>query len=148
MSLDFRPPLLELHAHQSSLPVKVGTKTTPLPMFRLVHQSALHRVPVHVAQFLNVLMFRPHVEIVKAFLPHRSRFEVRSPTHRKGRDEWGTRHLPRTLRDIDDRTVRIESSSWAFGRATSRSWIRPEPGSPDYSVVAGLSSPVGPSSFR
>src|ERR1019366_7125613 len=37
------------------------------------------RVAVHVAQLLDLLLFGPHVEIVEAFLPHRSGFRVGYP---------------------------------------------------------------------
>src|SRR5271157_1448208 len=44
-------------------------KTAPRPMFRFCDQPALHRIAVNVAQLLDALALRPHVEIVIASLP-------------------------------------------------------------------------------
>ena len=46
---------------------------------------------MHGAQLLDVFVFSSHIENVEAFLPDLRRFGTRNPTHRKGRDEWGTR---------------------------------------------------------
>src|SRR5438477_5231204 len=47
-------------------------KAAPLPIFRALHQSPLHRVAMYVAQLFNLLLFTSHVEIVVAGLPERT----------------------------------------------------------------------------
>ena len=47
----------------------VVTETGPRPIFGARHQSALHGVAVHVAEFFCPLLRIPHVEIVVAGLP-------------------------------------------------------------------------------
>jgi hypothetical protein len=48
---------------------KVTTKTAPSPQFRTHDQPILHRIAMHIAKFLDALVFCPDVEIVKPFLP-------------------------------------------------------------------------------
>jgi hypothetical protein len=40
-----------------------------MPKFRGGRQSALHCIAMQVAQFFDAFAFRPHVEVVEAFLP-------------------------------------------------------------------------------
>lgn len=95
MTLDFERPLLKVCAHRSGFSEEIGAETAPLPLLGFFHQSPLHWVAVYVTELLDVFPFRPHVEIVETFLPDLRRFAARNlpwdPTHRKGRDEWGTR---------------------------------------------------------
>ena len=66
-----------------NLHIKVRPKAAQLPMFRLLHQTPLHRVPVHVTQLLNPLALAPDIEII----------EPGSITYSFAKDanEWGTR---------------------------------------------------------
>src|SRR2546427_5545851 len=41
----------------------------PRPTFRILHQAALHGIPVHVLQLLDSLLIAPHVEVMEAPLP-------------------------------------------------------------------------------
>ncbi|SRR5258708_429548 len=43
---------------------RVGAEGAPAPRFRRRRQAALHRIAVHAAQFLNVLVLSPYVEVV------------------------------------------------------------------------------------
>jgi hypothetical protein len=69
--LDLQRPVLIVHSHQTTLTARVGAKAAPLPLTGLEHQSALHRVAVHVAQLFDALPFAINVEVVEAFLPNR-----------------------------------------------------------------------------
>ena len=53
----------------SKLAVCVVPEARPLPLLRLLDQPALHRVAVHIAKFLDPLLFAPDVEIVVTALP-------------------------------------------------------------------------------
>jgi hypothetical protein len=43
---------------------KIGAEAAPAPQFRRLHQTALHRIALPVAQFLNAFAFCPDVEIL------------------------------------------------------------------------------------
>src|SRR5262245_51281880 len=47
----------------------VASVAAPVPLFWFFHQSAFHRIAVHVAQLLNVLLLGEDVEVVEAPLP-------------------------------------------------------------------------------
>lgn len=65
-------PAVDLHwAHFS---VCIGTKAAPAPLLGFEDQSTLDRVTMHVAQFLDALVLRPYVEVVKTALPYVSWF--------------------------------------------------------------------------
>src|SRR5260370_13696616 len=44
-------------------------KAAPLPVLRTLAQSALHRVPMNVAQFLHELGIATHIVVVISLLP-------------------------------------------------------------------------------
>jgi len=71
-------PLIDLHP--SGFPQRVGTVTAPAPEFRRRHQAALHRIPVHVAQFLDAFAFAPDVEILESLLPDVPRYNTAAVT--------------------------------------------------------------------
>jgi hypothetical protein len=60
-------PLVD--SYQTGFAEKVGAEAAPAPQFRRRHQTALYRIAVHVAQFLDALVFGPHVEVVESLLP-------------------------------------------------------------------------------
>src|SRR5258708_1607830 len=60
-------PLVD--SYSTCLAEKIGAEAAPAPKFRRLHQTALHRIAVHVAQFLHAFAFCPDVEIVKSLLP-------------------------------------------------------------------------------
>ena len=60
-------PLVD--SYSTCLAEKISAEAAPAPKFRRLHQTALHRIAVHVAQFLNAFAFGPDVEIVKSLLP-------------------------------------------------------------------------------
>ena len=60
-------PLVDLD--QPDLAEGISAETAPAPEFRGLHQATLHRVAVHVAQFLDTLVTTPDIEVVEAFLP-------------------------------------------------------------------------------
>jgi hypothetical protein len=60
-------PLVD--SYHTGFAEEVGAKAAPAPQFRRHHQTALHRIAVHVAQFLNALAFGPDVEVVESLLP-------------------------------------------------------------------------------
>src|ERR1039457_2508753 len=68
---DFQRPFLKLHPHRSCLSITIRPETAPLPLFGQFHQSPLHRVPVHIAQLLDLFACAPHIEIIEALLPNR-----------------------------------------------------------------------------
>src|SRR5205814_2489808 len=43
--------------------VHVSAETAPSPLVGFGHQAALHRIAMHVAQFLNSLARRPHIQV-------------------------------------------------------------------------------------
>src|SRR5258708_16305890 len=58
-----------VHLHRPRFTEGISSKAAPIPKFGGRHQSALDRIAMHVAEFLDPFPFRPHVEIVKALLP-------------------------------------------------------------------------------
>src|SRR6266496_2650093 len=70
-TLDFQRPLLKLHPHRPRLSITISSETAPHPLLRTLHPSPLHRIPVQVAQLLDVLTRAPHIEIIEALLPNR-----------------------------------------------------------------------------
>jgi len=48
---------------------RVVAKTAPWPLLRFEHQSTLHRVAMHVAQFFHALLFREYHEVIETALP-------------------------------------------------------------------------------
>jgi hypothetical protein len=60
-----------LNLNHTFRPRQVVAVAAPLPILRLFHQPALHRIPVHVAQLLDSLMVTEYIEIVIALLPNR-----------------------------------------------------------------------------
>ena len=60
-----------IHSHWSGLVQEIETITAPPPILRRTHQSALYRIPMHVPQFFDPLLRRPHVEVVETRLPER-----------------------------------------------------------------------------
>jgi hypothetical protein len=79
---------LALNLHSSFAPGCVLTKATPLPIFRALTQSALHRIPVDITKLLHKLTIVPDVEIVIALLPE---MLGKIPTQANSGLEWGTR---------------------------------------------------------
>src|SRR4051812_921424 len=59
-----------IEAQRAYLSPAVPVKAAPRPLLLLQHQASLHRIAVHVAQFLQPLAFRPHVEVIKSGLPN------------------------------------------------------------------------------
>jgi len=80
---DLQRPLLKVYPHRTWFSIKVRPKAAPLPMFRLLHQAPLHRIPVHVTQLLDPLAFAPDIEILESFLPDRNRGGVPEPSLRR-----------------------------------------------------------------
>src|ERR1019366_4210932 len=62
----FQRPFLKLHPHRSCLSITIRPETAPLPLFGQLHQSPLHRVPVHIAQLLDVLPRAPHISRIRS----------------------------------------------------------------------------------
>jgi hypothetical protein len=48
---------------------RVIAVTAPSPLLRRRDQSALHRIPVHIVQFLNDLFLREYVEVIRSGQP-------------------------------------------------------------------------------
>ena len=65
-------------------------KTTPLPVSRLLHQSALHRIAVQIPQLHRELVRIAYVAIMVAFLPEGTCFLRAQVRPTEGRT-WGTR---------------------------------------------------------
>src|ERR1700723_3695280 len=63
-------PLVKANPDQPALSVTVGAEAAPSPLLGPFHQSALYRIAVHVAQFLDPLPLAPHIEVVEALLPN------------------------------------------------------------------------------
>src|SRR5271163_3352612 len=61
-------PLID--SHRAHFPESITPIAAPPPLLRFLHQPSHYRIPVHVAQLLDPLSCRPHVEIVEASLPH------------------------------------------------------------------------------
>jgi len=74
----------------------VVTKTTPLPILRLLHQITLDRVAVYVSQFLNPLLCGVHVEVVITRLPEVFLVANQSPCHRLLQRLSATASVPRS----------------------------------------------------
>ena len=64
--------------HQTGFAKGITSKAAPAPLFRRLHQSALYRIAMHVAQLFDSLVLRPNVEIIEARLPDGHRFTRRS----------------------------------------------------------------------
>ena len=92
--LDFQRPFLKVDANQTFLATKVRTEAAPPPLVRLFHQSSLHRIAMHIAEFLDPLPLRPHIEIVEALLPDGIGSKV--PERSLSRDALGSKavYLP------------------------------------------------------
>jgi probable HAF family extracellular repeat protein len=68
---DFHPGLAPLvDSHRALFPESITPIAAPRPLLRFQHQPSRYRIPVHVAQLLDPLARRPHVEIIEATLPH------------------------------------------------------------------------------
>src|SRR5208337_3335583 len=61
--------LLFVDQHWPTLFISVGAATAPAPFFWRGHQSAPHRILVHVAQLLRAFVPVPHDKIIEAPLP-------------------------------------------------------------------------------
>src|SRR5271167_3116634 len=61
-----------VHGQKRTCRSVVISPTTPRPILWMLHQSANHRIRVHVIQFLLLLSVAVHVEIVKSRLPEGS----------------------------------------------------------------------------
>jgi hypothetical protein len=48
---------------------RVISVAAPTPLFRRRHQTTLHRIPVHIVQFLNDLFLREYVEVIRSGQP-------------------------------------------------------------------------------
>jgi hypothetical protein len=66
-----RPPL-RLDLHYSDFPESIVAETAPFPLRRFRHQSALHRVAMHVSELDLEFLSVTHVSIVIPFLPERA----------------------------------------------------------------------------
>jgi hypothetical protein len=60
-------PLIDLQP--SLFVIGVAAIAAPFPLLGLEHQSAPHRIAMHVAQVLDPLALAPRIEIVEAALP-------------------------------------------------------------------------------
>src|SRR5271165_5678741 len=67
--LHLQRPLLAVDAHRTFFLECVTPKAAPLPFFRRRDQPALHRIAMHVAQLLNLLLWRGDVEVIEPLLP-------------------------------------------------------------------------------
>jgi hypothetical protein len=56
--------------------------TAPRPVPRMFHQLSLHRIRVHVLQFLPPFLLAPHIEVVKSPLP-KMRFRCLTSSERQ-----------------------------------------------------------------
>src|SRR5271165_2504689 len=92
------------HAH---LAERILAEAAPAPVFRLLHQSASHGIPVQVAQLHGELGGIPDIAVIVAFLPKGPSAGAlatrtlgtqdpagKSPTYPKIGDMWATRPLP------------------------------------------------------
>ena len=50
-------PLVD--SHWTCLAQEIGAETAPTPEFRRGHQTALHRIPMHVVKFLDAFVLGP-----------------------------------------------------------------------------------------
>src|SRR5438105_447160 len=69
LTRNLRPAFI--YSHGRGFVEEIETITAPLPLLRQVHQTALHRIPVHIPQFLDALGRRPNIEVVETRLPER-----------------------------------------------------------------------------
>src|SRR5208282_1897329 len=58
-----------IHAHRPRRVHKMEAITAPAPILRRRGQTTLHRIAVHIPQFLYSLLLRPNVEVIEAGLP-------------------------------------------------------------------------------
>ena len=67
----FSPPRgpLRFDLDHPFLPRGIVNKTTPFPVLWPLHQSALDRIAMHVAQLLDAFRFAPYGKIIVADLP-------------------------------------------------------------------------------
>ena len=63
------PPSPVVDPNQSRFSVCIGAVATPPPILRTRHQSAHHRIAMHVLQLLSLFLRAPQIEIVKTTLP-------------------------------------------------------------------------------
>src|SRR5208283_898309 len=64
---NLRPALV--HAHRPGLIQQIETIAAPAPLLGRLHQSSLHRITMHISQFLHLLLGGRYVEVVEAGLP-------------------------------------------------------------------------------
>src|SRR5258706_310864 len=86
---------------------KIGAEAAPAPKFRRRHQTALHRVAVHVAQFLDALALCPNIEVVESLLPDMLRRVL---------EEAGLRRVATASRLRQDAPRKAEFESLHHGR--------------------------------
>jgi hypothetical protein len=58
-----------IHSNRSGFFEKIVSITAPAPLLGRLHESAFHRIAMHVAQLLHAFLRRPHIEVVEARLP-------------------------------------------------------------------------------
>jgi hypothetical protein len=63
------PPSPVVDPNQSRFSVGIGSVATPPPIFRASHQSAHHRIAMHVPQLLHLFLLAPEIEIIETTLP-------------------------------------------------------------------------------
>jgi hypothetical protein len=64
---------LRFDLNHSDFSQRVVTKAAPLPFCRFFDQSAFDRIAMQVEQLLHELALTPHVAIIIALLPERTR---------------------------------------------------------------------------
>ena len=62
-----------INPDQSVLGIRVERKAAPRPILRVIDQSSLQRIHVHVVKLLDSLLQAPDVEVVKPSLPNSRR---------------------------------------------------------------------------
>jgi hypothetical protein len=109
-------PLVD--SYSTCLAEKMGAEAAPAPKFRRLHQAALHRIAVHVAQFLNAFAFGPDVEILvgvmESLLPDVLRRVV---------EEAGLRRVAPASRLRQDAPRKAEFESLHHGRRILLLWF-------------------------
>jgi len=99
-----------IHSYQTGLAQEVGAETAPAPEFRGGHQTAIHRIPMHVAQFLDAFVFGPYVEVVEPLLSDMLRGDRRAPHFSRFlRSGPGGCPVSSSLRDYASRKAKFES---------------------------------------
>src|SRR5580700_12290813 len=63
------PPSPVVDPNRSRLSICTGSIATPRPILRTRHQSAHHRVAMHVLQLLHLFLLAPQIEIIETALP-------------------------------------------------------------------------------